>query len=102
MKKPFANFFLASLKRKHEAAIMYFGRTSDFLMVTSERMVIPDENHTLEQMLNRLRIRGDRWADELDDSHVIYTVNGKAAALADTIESGCEIEISSRKSLFEA
>ncbi|MFA6920992.1 MAG: MoaD/ThiS family protein [Gallionella sp.] len=101
MKKPFAQLFLAFLKRKHAVSIMYFGRTSEFLMMTSERMVIPNGIYTLEQLLDRLRIRGGRWACELDDSHVICTVNGKAAALSDTIEAGGEIGIFSSKSVFE-
>jgi hypothetical protein len=101
MKKPFSSLFSASLERKHEVAIMYFGRISDFLAMTSERMVIPNGIYTLEQMLGSLRIRGDRWAYELDDSHVICTVNGKAAVLSDIIAVGVEIEIFSSRSLFE-
>ncbi|MCK9200447.1 MAG: hypothetical protein M0P59_00135 [Gallionella sp.] len=102
MGKPFAAMFQASLKRRHEVAIMYFGRTSEFLLATSERMAIPDEACTLEQLLHRLRLRGGRWVDELDESHVLCSVNGKDAALSDRIEAGSEIEISSRKSVFEA
>lgn len=101
MKNLFAKLFQASLKRKHEVSIMYFGRTSEFLMMTSERMVIPNEIYTLEQVLNRLRIRGVRWACELDNSHVICTANGQDAALSDTIEAGGEIGIFSSKSVFE-
>lgn len=100
MKNFFDKLFQASLKRKHEVSIMYFGRTSEFLM-TSERMVIPNEIYTLEQVLNRLRIRGGRWACELDDSHVLCTVNGKDAMLSDTVEAGGEIGIFSSKSVFE-
>lgn len=81
---------------------MYFGRTSEFLLATSERMAIPDEDCTLEQLLHRLRLRGGRWADELDESHVLCSINGKDAALSDRIEAGSEIAVSSRKSVFEA
>lgn len=101
MKNLFAKLFQAFLTRKHEVSIMYFGRTSEFLMMTSERMVIPNEIYTLEQVLNRLQIRGGRWACELDNSHVICTVNGQDAALSDTIEAGDEIGIFSSKSVFE-
>lgn len=101
MNKPLFSLPSASFECKHEVAIMYFGRASDFLLVTSERMVIPNETYTLEQVLNRLRKRGDRWAYELDDSHVVCTVNGKAAMLFDPIEAGVEISIFSRKSIFE-
>jgi len=80
---------------------MYFGRVSDSLVMTSERLVYSRRIYTLEQLLNKLRKRGERWAYELDDSRVICTVNGKAAALPDLVEVGVEIEIYSNKSLFE-
>lgn len=79
---------------------MYFGRTSEFLMMTSERLAIPSGIYTLEQVINRLRTRGDRWAFELDDSHINFTVNGKHAVLSDTVAVGSEIEIFSSKSVF--
>ncbi|MFZ5523506.1 MAG: MoaD/ThiS family protein [Pseudomonadota bacterium] len=92
----------ASLVNRHEVAIMYFGRTSEFLMMTSERMVIPSGRYTLGQLLCSLYKRGDRWVDELDDSHLVCTVNGREARLFNTIEPGAEVCISSRKSIFEA
>lgn len=92
----------ASLVSRHEVAIMYFGRTSEFLMMTSERMVIPSGRYTLGQLLCSLYKRGDRWVDELDDSHLMCTVNGREARLFDTIAPGAEICLSSRKSIFEA
>jgi molybdopterin converting factor small subunit len=91
----------ASLVSRHEVAIMYFGRTSEFLMMTSERMVIPTGCYTLGQLLCSLYRRGDRWVDELDDSHLMCTVNGREARLFDTIAPGAEICISSRRSVFE-
>ena len=98
-------FFLspaASLVSRHEVAIMYFGRTSESLMMTSERMVIPSGRYTLGQLLCSLYKRGDRWVEELDDSDLMCTVNGRDARLFDTIKPGAEICISSRKSMFEA
>ena len=92
----------ASLKNRHEVAIMYFGRTSEFLRMTSERMVIPTGRYTLGQLLCSLYKRGDRWVDELDDSHLMCTVNGREARLFDTIAPGAEICISTNKSIFEA
>jgi hypothetical protein len=92
----------AALVSRHEVAIMYFGRTSDLLMMTSERMVIPAGRYTLGHLLCSLYKRGDRWVEELDDSHLLCTVNGREARLFDTIAPGAEICISSRKSLFEA
>jgi hypothetical protein len=91
-----------SLVSRHEVAIMYFGRTSEFLMMTSERMVIPSGRYTLGQLLCSLYKRGDRWVDELDGSHLMCTVNGRVARLFDPIKPGAEICISSRKSIFEA
>jgi molybdopterin converting factor small subunit len=81
--------------------VMYFGRPSEYLLMTSERIDIPDNHPTLQQVLNRLKSRGDRWAYELDNSHVICTVSQKAVGLSETIEVGDEIGIFSRKSLLE-
>jgi hypothetical protein len=92
----------ADLVSRHEVAILYLGRTSEFLRLTSERMVIPTGSYTLGQLLCSLYKRGDRWVDELDDSHLMCTVNGREARLFDTIEPGAEICISSKKSNFEA
>lgn len=91
----------ASLVSRHEVAILYLGRTSEFLRLTSERMVIPTGCYTLGQLLCSLYKRGDRWVDELDDSHLLCTVNGQEARLFDPIAPGAEICISSRKSIFE-
>ncbi|MEO8332621.1 MAG: hypothetical protein ABI479_09305 [Gallionella sp.] len=101
MRKSLHAFFFTSLESKHQVVIMYFGRASDSLLMTSERMVVPGEVYTLEQLLNRLRERGDRWADELDDKHVMCTINGKNAALSGHVEAGNEICVYSRKSIFE-
>ncbi len=92
----------ASLASRHEVAIMYFGRTSESLMMTSERMVIPSGRYTLGQLLCSLYKRGERWVDELDDSHLMCVVNGREARLFDTIQPGAEICLTSRKSIFEA
>ena len=92
----------ASLVSRHEVAIMYFGRTSEFLMMTSERMVTPSGRYTLGQLLCSLCKRGARWTYELDDSHLLCTVNGREASLFDTIKPGAEICLFSKKSIFEA
>ena len=92
----------ASLVSRHEVAIMYFGRTSESLMMTSERMVIPSGRYTLGQLLCSLYKRGDRWVEELDDSDLMCTVNGRDARLFDAIKPGAEICISSRRSIIEA
>ena len=91
-----------SLKNRHEVAIMYYGRTSESLRMMSERIVIPTGRYTLGQLLCSLYKRGNRWVDELDDSRLMCTVNGRNAGLFDTIKPGAEICISSRKSIFEA
>lgn len=81
---------------------MYFGRTSEFLMMTSERIVILAGRYMPGQLLCSLYKRGDHWVDELDDSHLMCTVDGREARLFDTIAPGAEICLSSRKSIFEA
>jgi molybdopterin converting factor small subunit len=83
-----------TLVSRHEVAIMYFGRTSESLMMKSERMVIPTGRYTLGQLLCSLYKRGDRWVDELDDSNLLCTVNGREVRLFDTIAPGAEICIS--------
>lgn len=92
----------AALVSRHEVAIMYSGRTSKSLRMTSERMIIPTGRYTLGQLLCSLYKRGDRWVNELDNSDLMCTVNGREARLFDTIEPGAEICLSSRKSIFEA
>lgn len=93
---------MKALQHINEVQIMYYGRTSEFLLMTSERMSIPDEGTTLKSILNLLRQRGDRWAYELDDSHVVCSVDGKCVALSDNIKARCELWISSQKSIFKA
>ena len=92
----------AYLANRNEIEILYVGRTSEFLMTTSERLVIPAGRYTLGQLLCSLYKRGDRWVEELDDSHLMCTVNGRNAGLFDTILPGAEICFSSTKSIFEA
>lgn len=69
--------------------------------MTSERLDLPAEGFTLVQMLALLRLRGGRWTDELDESHVLCCIDGKEARLSDRIVAGSEIEISSLKTVFE-
>lgn len=101
MKKFFRSILESSLEAKAEVEIMYFGRVSDALMMTSERIEISIEENKLEKLLHRLRQRGDRWAYELDDSHVFCSINSKKALLSDNIMIGDEIGIFSRKPMFE-
>lgn len=81
--------------------IMYFGRPSDNLLMTSERMELLEETFSLRHLLNKLRKRGNRWAYELDASYVVCTINQKLAEMSDRLKDGDEIGIFSRKSLFE-
>jgi hypothetical protein len=83
-----------SLVNSHEVAIVYSGHASESLMMTSERMVIPAGRFTIGQLLCSLYKRGDRWVDELDDNHLLCTVNGREARLFDPIAPGAEICIS--------
>lgn len=80
---------------------MYYGRPSEYLLMTSERMDIPDGMVILQQVLDSLKLRGGRWAYKLDDGHVICTAGQKVVALSETIGDGDEVGIFSRKSLFE-
>jgi len=80
-----------------EVEITYFGRTGVSLKMTSERMVIPAGSYTVGKLLCSLYKRGDRWVDELDDSQLMCTVNGREAGLFDTIAPGAEICFSSTR-----
>ena len=91
----------AYLANRNEVEIMYVGRTSEFLMMTSERMAIPNGRYTLGQLLCNLYKRGGRWVDELDGSHLVCTVNGREAMLFDAIEAGAEVCLGSTKSIFQ-
>lgn len=82
--------------------IMYYGRASSSLMMTSENLEIPDEVSKLGQVLNRLRERGYRWVYELDESHLICTINAEIAGASDSIKERDEIAIFSRKSWLDA
>jgi molybdopterin converting factor small subunit len=72
---------------------MYFGNASEALMMTSERMDIQNGISSIEQVLDRLKGRGSRWTQVLDEHNVICTVNGKPAMLSDGIAAGDEIGI---------
>ncbi len=96
------SLFSTQVKTKPVIEILYFGRPSEFLMMTSERLVIPNEGFSIAQALAQLRKRGDRWASELDDSHVICTVNGRAVSLRDTLQTGDQMGVFSSKSWLEA
>jgi len=72
---------------------MYFGNASEALMMTSERMDIQNGISSIEQVLDRLKGRGSRWTQVLDEHNVICTVNGKPAMLSDDIAAGDEIGI---------
>jgi len=102
MKNFLASLFSTQVKSRHEIEIVYFGRPSEFLMMTSERMEIPSTGSAIAQVLALLRQRGDRWVHELDDSHVICTVNGHAVSLHDTLRTGDEMGLFSSKSWLEA
>ncbi|MFA6121074.1 MAG: MoaD/ThiS family protein [Sideroxydans sp.] len=96
------SLFVTQAKSKHMIEIMYFGRTSEQLMMTSERMGIPSAGYSVAQVLMQLRQRGDRWAYELAGDHVICTVNGRAVRLYDTVTMGDEMGLFSSKSWLEA
>lgn len=84
-----------------QVAISYFGRPSEFLLMTSETLAITEQARTLAQVLAQLRQRGDNWAYELDEQHVICAVNKKLAKFSDTLAEGDEISLFSNKSIFD-
>lgn len=81
--------------------LMYFGRTSEFLMMTSERLVLDEHVNTLAKVLSELRQRGAAWAYELAEGQVLCTVNGQSQNLSATIMDGNEIGVFSMRSMFQ-
>ncbi|MGC2166469.1 MAG: hypothetical protein WA632_10700 [Gallionella sp.] len=98
---PFEVYSRASLRRQ-QVAITYGGGTGEFLMMTTERLMIPAGNYTVGQLLCNLYRRGDRWVDALDDNRLMCTVNGREATLFDPIVPGAAICISSQESVLES
>jgi molybdopterin converting factor small subunit len=82
---------------RQEVVLMYFGRPSDQLLMTSERMSIAEQGCQLEQVLQQLRLRGAQWACELHERHVICTVNGQVVQPAFRLAAGDEVGIFSSK-----
>jgi molybdopterin converting factor small subunit len=100
MKNFLRSLYWSDYAKKHQVEIMYFGRASDALMMTSERMDIQNDIVSVEQVLDRLRQRGTRWEYVLDANEVICTVNGKAALPSANIATGDEVGIFSRMSAY--
>lgn len=85
-----------SLRDNREIAISYFGRASDYLLMTAENIAVPNMGCTLEWLLEQLRRRGPRWSYELDRKFVVCTINGKSALGTDILVAGMRIAIFSR------
>lgn len=102
MKRLWDSLFGKQAAHRQEIVLMYFCRTSDQLLMTSERMTIAEQGCPLEQVLQQLRLRGERWAYELHDSHVICTVNGQTAQRTFRLAEGDEVGIFSAKSPLAA
>jgi len=84
-----------SLECSREVAILYCGRNAENLRMTSECIAISEGSYTLGQLMCSLYRRGDQWVEELDDSSLVCTINGREAMLFDSIEPGAEVRISS-------
>lgn len=93
MKRLLRALYWSAHANRHEVEIMYFGNASEALMMTSERMDIQNGISSIEQVLDRLKGRGSRWTQVLDEHNVLCTVNGKLAMLSDGIAAGDEIGI---------
>ena len=96
-----AAYGAAARKSKGQVIVMYYGRCSEYLMVTSECIVLPEGPCTLAQVIDGLRRRSPEWAYELDDGHMFCEIDGQPGSLTSNIEPGAEIGVFSRKSVFE-
>jgi len=84
-----------------QVELLYFGRTSEFLMMTSERLLVSEQVNTLAKVLGELRQRGAAWAYELAEGHVLCTVDGESKNLSAEIRDGNEIGVFSMRSMCE-
>lgn len=97
MQKLWRSLFGKQAVHRQEIVLMYFGRPSEQLQMTSERLPIAEEGCPLEQVLQQLRSRGERWAYELHDHHVICRVHGQAVQPSFLLAAGDEVGIFSSK-----
>lgn len=73
--------------------ILYFGRPSENLKLADETVEVPTGIATLSELLAWLRLRGDKWAQELTEARVRCAINQEFSAWTVQIKDGDEIAL---------
>ena len=73
--------------------LLYFGRPGENLMVRRELADIPDTTTTLGDLLAWLRLRGDIWKHELNETRIRCAINQEFSGWAASIKEQDEVAI---------
>ena len=76
-----------------KSELLYFGRPGESLNVSRETADVPEGLSTLAALLAWLRLRGEKWEQELADNRVHCAVNQEFSGLAASIKEHDEIAI---------
>ena len=73
--------------------IVYFGKPREILKISQETVDVPGESLTLAELLAWLSLRGEVWAQQMDEDRVRCAVNQDFASLARVLNKNDEIAI---------
>lgn len=73
--------------------IVYFGKPRENLNISQETVDVPEESLTLTGLLAWLSLRGELWAQEMNEDRVRCAVNQEFAGLARPLNENDEIAI---------
>ncbi len=73
--------------------IVYFGKPRENLNISQETVDAPEESLTLTGLLGWLSLRGEVWAQEMNEDRVRCAVNQEFAGLARPLNENDEIAI---------
>jgi molybdopterin synthase sulfur carrier subunit len=73
--------------------IVYFGKPRENLKISQETVDVPEESLTLAGLLAWLSLRGETWAQEMNEDRVRCAVNQEFAGLARPLNENDEIAI---------
>lgn len=73
--------------------IVYFGKPRENLKISQETVDVPEESLTLAGLLAWLSLRGETWAQEMNEDCVRCAVNQEFAGLARPLNENDEIAI---------
>lgn len=73
--------------------IVYFGKPREILKISQETVDVPKESLTLTELLAWLSLRGEVWAQQMNEDRVRCAVNQDFASLARVLNQNDEIAI---------